>query len=326
MFFRLQKTLILLVILLAWISRALPSLASEVQQTASGSSSTTRQPTSKPPTDDEMQQQVDTSRSHQDKLQALLQHWKEEFGLKPKSLRVATCSDLTAQQKKVDELGKILSSMVNDLKKGAKDHPQMAEELKSPLLQELVDLLKENRELVIKTDRGKVYLEVRTVEYNLSWLRMFNEEYFLNSEKLSDTRWVEADAKVRQVLKDSSCDPEYLTRATKDVEDIEAQIKVLAAKESTCRASRKCMHDRARAEAVTDSVPNICGDLEDIKLSQQELVRLRSTPSGRTDRYNLDATRERIQLAWAEVAKLKAIFAKETGQQFSARLCSKIPH
>jgi len=304
--------MILLVILLTWISRALPSLASEIRQPSSVLTSTTRQPTSKPPTDDE--------------LQALLQHWKEEFGSDPKTSQITTCSDFAAQERKVNELGKIVADIIGRIKNATKDNPQMAEGLKSPLLKELADLRKEHSDLVYSGYRGKIYRDLRAVSARLDALPVFSEGYFFYLSDLRDDSWVQAVAIVRQAIKDSSCDSEYLTKAAKEVDDREAQINVLVANEARCRASHKCKRERALAEAMTDSVPNICGDLEDIKLSQQRLISLQSTPSGRADKYNLDATRERIQLAWAEVAKLKATFAKETGQQFSARLCSKIPH
>ena len=267
-----------------------------------------------------IQEQIEVYRQQDKELAELNKYWTEQFNAKP-DWKILTCDKLVEQEKKSTELKAVI---VKTKAKHAKAHNNTA--LTAPMI---------NRKRLLNLEqlsiRYEQWVEVAKkskfdqADHSIVHLAKFTSEYYLHLNSLTSDPLAGAVADARVTISTLACTEEQLATLTKQIDEYEAKGKSAYAREAECRASTKCMHERVMSEAMTNTVPNICSDIESLKFNQQELVRLRSNPSGVVNLRKLNETGERIQSDKAELAELKVNFAKETGQPFSERLCSKIP-
>jgi hypothetical protein len=259
-------------------------------------------------------------RQHKE-LDALNKYWTAKFQAKPSNWQSTTCADIEGQDKNSAELKGVVVETKAKYAEANKNTPMINRNSVEPRLVQL-EQLSANYEVWIKQARAT---KSGQAERSVTDLAQFTSEYYLHLDPLSSNPLAGAVAVARVTISTSACTEEQLATLTKQIDEYEAKGKSAFAYETECRASTKCMRDRAMSEAMTSLVPNLCDEIQNLKFLRSELVRLRSNPSGVVSLYELNKTGEMIQGVQSDMAEQKAEFAKTTGQQFSPALCAKVP-
>ena len=267
-----------------------------------------------------IQEQIEVYRQQDKELAELNKYWTEQFNAKP-DWKILTCDKLVEQEKKSTELKAVI---VKTKAKHAKAHNNTA--LTAPMI---------NRKRLLNLEqlsiRYEQWVEVAKkskfdqADHSIVHLAKFTSEYYLHLNSLTSDPLAGAVADARVTISTLACTEEQLATLTKQIDEYEAKSRSAFAFETECRASTKCVHDRAMNEAMSSLVPGICEDIQNLSFLRGELVRLRSNPSGVVNLYELNKTGDAIQGIQAEMAEQKTEFIKTTGQQFYPALCAKVP-
>jgi hypothetical protein len=268
-----------------------------------------------------MIEQSKVARRQREELEALNKYWTEQFQSKPANLQTLTCVNLAEQEKRITELKGIVAKIKVKHEEENKSIPMINRNYVEPGLVKLEQISINYEQWVQKASKSKAAQAERSVDQ----LAQYTPEYYLHLIPLDNDSFAGSVGFARIEISTSACTEEQLATLTKQIDEYEAQGRSAFAFETECRASTKCVHDRAMNEAMSSLVPGICEDIQNLSFLRGELVRLRSNPSGVVNLYELNKTGDAIQGIQAEMAEQKTEFIKTTGQQFYPALCAKVP-